>query len=116
MPLNHQLIERGASLSEVTTTSADYKLFALPDATPPKPGLLRVQPAGGAAIQVEIWNMPLSEYGSFVSLIPSPLGIGTLTLIDGRSVQGFLCEPCALNGAQDITHWGGWRAYVQSLG
>jgi allophanate hydrolase len=116
MPLNHQLIERGASLSEVTTTSADYKLFALPDATPPKPGLLRVQPAGGAAIQVEIWNMPLSEYGSFVSLIPSPLGIGTLTLIDGRSVQGFLCEPCALNRAQDITHWGGWRAYLQSLG
>ncbi len=116
MPLNHQLTERGAHLLEVTTTSQDYKLFALPDANPPKPGLLRVQPSAGGAIEIEIWSMPIAAYGSFVSLIPSPLGIGTLKLIDGRTIQGFLCEPCALNGAQDITHWGGWRAYVQSLG
>jgi allophanate hydrolase len=48
-------------------------------------------------------------------LIPSPLGIGTLQLADGSSVQGFICEPHALVGAQDITHFGGWRAYIASL-
>jgi allophanate hydrolase len=115
MPLNSQLIERGATLIETTQTSADYKLFALPGTVPPKPGLLRVKPGEGAPIAIEVWEMPLAHYGSFVALIPAPLGIGTLSLSDGRQVQGFLCEPLALQGAQDITHMGGWRAYMRSL-
>jgi allophanate hydrolase len=115
MPLNSQLIERGASLLEATHTAPEYKLYALPGTVPPKPGLLRVAAGEGAAIAIEIWEMPVTHYGSFVALIPAPLGIGTLTLADGRQVQGFLCEPLALEGAQDITHLGGWRAYMQSL-
>jgi allophanate hydrolase len=59
--------------------------------------------------------MPLQHYGSFVSLIASPLGIGTLVLCDGSTVQGFICEPQALTDALEITHFGGWRAYLQSL-
>jgi allophanate hydrolase len=47
--------------------------------------------------------------------VPAPLGIGTLALADGSSVQGFLCEAQALQGALDITHFGGWRAYLASL-
>jgi allophanate hydrolase len=115
MPLNSQLIERGARLLEATHTAPEYKLYALPGTVPPKPGLLRVAAGEGAAIAIEIWEMPVTHYGSFVALIPAPLGIGTLTLADGRQVQGFLCEPLALEGAQDITHLGGWRAYMQSL-
>ncbi|MCZ3133287.1 hypothetical protein NYZ18_19175, partial [Acinetobacter baumannii] len=49
---------------------------------------------------------------SFVALIPAPLGIGRIRLDDGGEVQGFLCEPFALAGATDISHFGGWRAYV----
>jgi allophanate hydrolase len=67
------------------------------------------------AVEIEIWEMPASEYGSFVALIPAPLGIGTLQLADGNSVQGFLCEPLALEGATNISHFGGWRAYIASL-
>ena len=115
MPLNHQLTERGARWIETTQTSADYRLFALSGSVPPKPGLLRVARNTGAAITVEVWELPLAHYGSLVSLIPPPLGIGTLTLLDGRQVQGFVCEPLALQDAQDITSWGGWRAYLQSL-
>lgn len=115
MPLNSQLTERGATLLEATHTSSDYKLFALPGTVPPKPGLLRVAPGEGAPIAIEIWELPVAHYGSFVALIPAPLGIGTLTLADGRQVQGFLCEPMALAGAQDITQLGGWRAYMQSF-
>jgi allophanate hydrolase len=81
---------------------------------PPKPGLLRVEPGEGAAIALEIWEMPITHYGSFVTLIPAPLGIGSLTLADGSSVQGFLCEALAVAGADDITHLGGWRAYIAS--
>ncbi|MDM0015708.1 allophanate hydrolase [Variovorax sp. J22P168] len=112
MPLNGQLTERGARLVEATHTAADYRLYALPGTVPPKPGLARVAPGEGAAIAVEIWEMPLAHYGSFVALIPAPLGIGTLALAGGRSVQGFLCESLALDGADDITSLGGWRAYM----
>lgn len=115
MPLNNQLIERGATLVSQTETAPHYKFFALPGTVPPKPGLLRVDNGAGSAIKVEVWAMPVAQYGSFVALIPSPLGIGTLHLADGSSVQGFICEPQALVGARDITRFGGWRAYVASL-
>jgi allophanate hydrolase len=115
MPLNAQLIERGATLAARTHTAAQYRLYALPRTTPPKPGLLRVAPGEGERIEVEVWDMPLAHYGSFVALVPQPLSIGTLTLTDGIAVQGFLCEPLALDGATDITHLGGWRAYIASL-
>ena len=114
MPLNNQLTERGATLVEQTSTAPQYRLYALSGTVPPKPGLVRVAPAQGAAIAVEVWQMPLAHYGSFVSLIPAPLGIGTLALADGSSVQGFLCEGLALEGAADITYLGGWRRYIES--
>ena len=115
MPLNKQLTERGASLVSSTETAPDYRLFALPDSVPPKPGLLRVAAGEGNRIALEVWDMPVESYGSFVALVPSPLSIGTIRLADGGSVQGFLCEPQALVGAADISHFGGWRAYVASL-
>ena len=99
-------------LVRCTETAPDYRLYALPGTVPPKPGLLRVAPGEGHAIAVEVWRMPLAAYGSFVALIPSPLGIGTLHLADGGQAQGFVCEPQALGGAQDISAFGGWRAYL----
>ncbi len=115
MPLNRQLTERGARLVSRTRTAAHYKLYALKNTTPPKPGLLRLADDTAHSIEVEVWEMPLQHYGSFVSLIASPLGIGTLVLCDGSTVQGFICEPQALVDALEISHFGGWRAYIQSL-
>ncbi len=118
MPLNVQLQERNALFVESTFTAKHYRLFALPNTTPPKPGLIRCTPdtaAQGAEIIVELWDLPLEHFGSFVALIPAPLGIGTLTLNDGREVKGFICEGAAVQGATEITHLGGWRAYIKSL-
>ncbi len=115
MPLNTQLTERNATLLTTAETAPHYRFFSLPGTVPPKPGLLRVAERQGGRIALEVWEMPVEHYGSFVALIPAPLGIGTLTLADGSSVQGFVCEPQALEGAQDITHFGGWRAYMASL-
>jgi allophanate hydrolase len=95
-----------------THTAPHYRLYALPGTVPPKPGLMRVAAGEGAAIAVEIWEMPMAHYGSFVALIPGPLGIGSLELADGSRVQGFVCEALAVAGAEDITPLGGWRAYV----
>jgi allophanate hydrolase len=115
MPLNSQLTERGATLLRTAHTAADYRLYALPGTMPPKPGMLRVASGQGASIALEVWRMPAEHYGSFVALIPSPLGIGTLKLADASTVQGFVCEAEALHGAQDISHLGGWRAYIASF-
>ncbi|WP_283147501.1 allophanate hydrolase [Silvimonas soli] len=113
MPLNTQLQERNAILVERTHTSARYRLYALANTTPPKPGLVRGET--GAAIELELWDVPVAAFGSFVALIPAPLGIGTLELADGRNVKGFICEPWAIAEARDITEFGGWRAYIASL-
>lgn len=114
MPLNGQLTQRGAQLLARTQTAPLYRLFALPGTVPPKPGLLRVNEKQGACIAVEVWEMPVEHYGSFVALVPAPLSIGTLELEDGSSVHGFLCEACALEGAEDITAHGGWRNYIEA--
>jgi allophanate hydrolase len=114
LPLNGQLRERGARLLLQTTTAPHYRLFALPDTTPPKPGLLRTA-SGGTRIALEVWEVPLAHIGSFLALIPAPLGLGSIELADGRQVHGFLCADHAVEQAQDISHFGGWRAYLQSL-
>lgn len=110
MPLNWQLTQRGAHQLSSTQTAPCYRLYELANTSPPKPGLVRV--AQGASIDVEIWQMPLAAYGSFVSMIPAPLGIGSIELADGSFVQGFLCEGHALHDARDITEFGGWRAWL----
>ena len=108
-PLNHQLTSRGARLVQRTTTAPEYRLYALPDGR--RPGLVRVA-EGGAAIEVEVWELPASQFGSFVDGIPAPLGIGRTALADDRAVAGFICEPAGLQGARDITALGGWRAWL----
>ncbi|TNV17932.1 allophanate hydrolase [Buttiauxella sp. B2] len=110
MPLNHQLTTRNAVFIEESRTTANYRLYALANTQPPKPGLVRS--SEGQPIAVELWDIPLARFGEFVAQIPAPLGIGTLTLENGTCVKGFICEPVALMDATDITAWGGWKAWL----
>ena len=111
MALNGELSARGGRLLEVTATAPDYRLYALPT-TPPKPGMLRVERGTGSPIELELWALSAAAFGKFVAAIPSPLSIGTISLADGRDVKGFLVEPAAVDGARDISAFGGWRAFV----
>lgn len=113
-PLNWQLLESGARRVACTTTSVNYRLYALANTEPAKPGLVRVTEQG-VAIELEVWVMPLRHFGAFVAAIPAPLGIGSVELADGRWVKGFICEPVGLVGAEDISRFNGWRAYRASL-
>ncbi|MEP5232691.1 MAG: allophanate hydrolase [Alloalcanivorax sp.] len=115
MPLNTQLTERGGVLLEATHTAPCYRLYALANTVPPKPGLIRNEKSGGDSIPIELWQMPVKHFGSFVGLIPAPLGIGSLETADGRWVKGFICEPWAIDDATDITALGGWRNYIAQL-
>ena len=110
MPLNFQLTTRDAAFVEATHTAPNYRLYALANTQPQKPGIAR--DTAGAAIEVELWDIPLARFGEFVAEIPAPLGIGSLELSDGRWVKGFICEPAALNDATDITEFKGWRHWI----
>lgn len=115
MPLNHELTGPGGKLLKTCRTAGDYRLFVLPNTTPPKPGLIREPSFAGKGLEVEVWKVTPAAFGRFVQNIPAPLGIGKVTLDDGSQVSGFLCEPYAIEGAQEVTKLGGWRAYISSL-
>jgi len=110
-PLNHQLTSRGAKLEFTSKSAPNYRLYALPNTSPEKPGLVRDIEFSGSGIELEVWAMPTKNLGSFVAEVPAPLGIGTVEIENGGLVKGFICEPSALTGAFEITDFGGWRNY-----
>ncbi|MBX9710105.1 MAG: allophanate hydrolase, partial [Xanthobacteraceae bacterium] len=116
MALNGELRALSGRLLEATATVPEYRLYALKGTVPAKPGLLRVADGEGVSIAVETWALSAEAFGKFVAAIPPPLSIGTLRLASGASVKGFLVEPAALKGAQDISKFGGWRAYMAAQG
>jgi allophanate hydrolase len=111
LPLNPQLLELGGILLARTATAPAYRLYRLHGFEPPRPGMVR-SPGAGVAIEVEVWRLPVEQYGRLVAKVPAPLCIGTLELADGSQVQGFLCESWAVEGAVDISAFGGWRGYL----
>ena len=114
-PLNRQLTSRGASLQFTTRTASDYRLYALANTTPPKPGLVRSPGFDGPGIEVEVWRLSTTAFGEFTAEVPFPLAIGNLVLADGLNVKGFVCEPAALDfAAREITEFGGWRSFLAS--
>ncbi|WP_374546437.1 allophanate hydrolase [Rhodoblastus sp.] len=113
-PLNWQLTQGGGWLVEATRTAPDYRLYALANTAPPKPGLIHEPGFSGPGLEVEVWSLPAESFGRFVNAIPAPLGVGKVMLASGRQITGFLCESHALAGAREITEFGGWRAFLNA--
>jgi allophanate hydrolase len=114
-PLNHQLTDVGGVLVRSCRTAARYRLYALANTAPAKPGMVRAHDGGGVALEVEVWALPTPAFGGFVARVPAPLCIGSVELEDGTRVSGFLCEPHAIVGAREISSLGGWRAFRQTV-
>jgi allophanate hydrolase len=66
----------------------------------------------GQAIEVEVWLLATQSVGRLLAQIPHPLGLGSVELEDGTWVKGFICEPIATKGAEEITHLTSWRNYI----
>ena len=113
LPLNGDLVSRGATFVGTATTNTDYRFYALPGGPPFRPGLVRGAPGSGAATALELWAMPLAGFGSFMKTIPAPLGIGMVILSGGTMVQGFVCEHQGVAGAREITDLGDWRVFLR---
>jgi len=114
LPLNKELTDLGGRFERADRTAPFYSFYVLPGGPPDRPGLVRVG-EGGAAIELEVWSLPSEKVGGFLRKIPAPLGLGRVSLADGSTVTGFLCESHASAGARDISHFGGWRTYLKSL-
>ncbi len=110
LPLNGELTRLGARFLRAAKTSAEYRLHALPGGPPKRPGMVRAP--GGGRIALEVWAVPQARFGEFIRGVPAPLSIGSATLEDGSVVKSFLCEAAGLEGAEDVTAFGGWRAYL----
>lgn len=115
LALHWQLREREARLVQRTQSAPCYRLFLLPASgrIPDRPGMVRVS-EGGAAIEVEVWEIPQNTVGSFLDGIAAPLGLGRVQLADGSHVCGFVCEAIACETAEDITRYGGWRKWLDA--
>lgn len=113
MALNPQLLDRGASLVTATLSAPSYRMYVIAG-KPLRPAMVKVS-TNGVALPVEVWRLSAAAFGDFVSQIPAPLGIGKVELSDGKLLSGFIAEPIALEGAEDITDFGGWRNYIGSL-
>jgi allophanate hydrolase len=112
LPLNHQLTSRGARFLQAVKSAPEYRFYALAGGPVQRPGMVRVA-EGGAAIEMEIWEVPATAFGSFVNGIPAPLGIGKVKLADDQWVSGFVCETLGVEGGTDITAMGSWREWLK---
>ena len=115
LPLNWQLTQRGARLLGAVQSAPEYKFYALAGGPVQRPGMVRVN-EGGAAIHMEVWELPAEHFGSFVDGIPAPLGIGKVKLADGSWVSGFVCEAVGVEGGTEITALGNWREWLAQKG
>ena len=89
LPLNRELIERGARLVRPTRTAPRYRLYALPGTTPPKPGLrAHGQRRRRMRSTSKSGKCRSPAFGAFVAAIPAPLSIGTIELDDGATRAG----------------------------
>lgn len=85
--MESQLTELGASYRESVNTAPHYRLYRL-DTVPEKPGMV-YDDKKGAAIAVDIYELPVVSVGAFLGEIRKPLCIGNVELSDGRIVKGF---------------------------
>jgi gamma-glutamylcyclotransferase (GGCT)/AIG2-like uncharacterized protein YtfP len=112
LPLNPNLVAAGARFVREARTAPAYRLWSIGDR---HPAMLRVA-SGGAAIAVEVWDVPAAGIADILIKEPAGLSIGKVTLEDGSETLGVLGEPILCEGQREITSHGGWRAYMAARG
>ncbi|MCR0983110.1 allophanate hydrolase-related protein [Roseomonas populi] len=107
-----ELADRGARLVGTAWTEPSYRLLARGTETPLKPGLVEVARDGGTSIEGELYTLPGGALEELATLVRAPIQLGQVRLRDGRVVHGYLCDAAAIADARDVSHLGGWRAFL----
>ena len=108
LELNPNLLAVGSTFVRETTTEPSYRLWSIDDR---HPAMVRAR-KGGAAVAVEVWEVPPEGLAAILLQEPPGLGIGKVKLADGTTILGVIAEPIVCEGQREITHFGGWRAYL----
>jgi hypothetical protein len=108
LELNGNLLAAGGSFERDAVTVPSYRLWSIDDR---HPAMVRVS-RGGAAVAVEVWDVPAAGLATILLQEPPGLCIGKVRLADGEETLGVLGEPALCEGQREITAYGGWRAYV----
>lgn len=111
LPLNWQLTELDATFVKQTQTKKGYRLFVLENKDPIRPGMI-YDSSSEYQIDVEVWSMPVENFGRFMKKIASPLGIGSVFLEDESCVYGFLCESDYVKDAKEISSLKSWKVFI----
>ncbi len=65
----------------------------------------------GSALALEVWRVPAAGLAQVLLKEPPGLCIGKVVLMSGEELLGVLGEAWLCAGQQEITVYGGWRAY-----
>ena len=110
LELNGNMLKAGARFLREDATAPEYRLWSIADR---HPAMVRVR-SGGAAVAVEVWQVPAAGLAQILLAEPAGLCIGKVRLADGSETLGVIGEPALCEGQREITSYGGWRSYVAS--
>src|SRR6478609_2555173 len=99
-PRNVDLSDRGGTLAALTETAPSYRLLRI-GAESPVPVLVSV-PSGGAAIEVETWDVPSQALPAILAASSGSVCLGRVTLADGSTEIGFVADTSALSHHESI--------------
>ncbi len=110
-PDHHHLGE--ARLIKPTRTQPHYRLHSVADR---HPGIYRTE-SSGISIPGEVYELTLEQFDALLASEPPDLYLGEVTLDDGEVVPAMLYPQDLIESRNwpDISNYGGWAAYKQSL-
>ena len=108
LSLNNNLLELDAEFQNETLTSSNYRLWSIDDRYP---AMIRDEISGNK-IELEVWTLSPEALISLLTKEPPGLCVGLVELDDGKRIFGVLGEPYILLNQKEITHFGGWRKYI----
>jgi AIG2-like family. len=99
----------GAMFLEEARTAPTYRLHSIGDR---HPGMFWVQ-IGGVSVSGELYLLSDEVLERVLAGEPPGVYVGSVELADGRLVPGVLIDPARLRATDDdISAYGGWRAYI----
>ena len=108
----HHNIEGHPFVGEAQT-AAKYRFFSVRDEFP---GICPVGERAGGSVRGELYDVPLEVLRDrFLPDEPPELELGVIELADGTATLCMVLRPEERDRHTDITDFGGWRAYRQSL-
>jgi hypothetical protein len=107
---HHRLLAAGAVFLREVRTAPIFRLWSIDDRYP---GMVRAA-SGGTNIVAELYAIPRPGFAQVVESEAEGLCVGRVPLDDGPAPLGVLIEPRMVDGAEEISAFGGWRAYVEA--